>query len=289
MMRPEQIHYDAVETWIRESIATGRDFLFDHRLFREELTRTWDKFDFPYEVCMLLCMTAWLYVSMLILKTEAGVLRIRLLGSVPLHFPQSLHSFIRNLHVIHVKKTAPAVKESLAVYLDEYKNGRTIKELAKRANFPPYLFSRYVVEAVAVTTGLNSKKGLTKAMKDPMNELGTLDKIAPEYHASEKQFAGDAASSTTTRLAIQVKEAIDSDPMYGPQHDKERHIVGVEYEVVLEHYLLETGKFQNPSILVYLIIGSTLTVPHRSTGQAFRLKQKPSFEIAELREHQTYY
>jgi hypothetical protein len=49
-MRPEQIHYDAVETWIRESIATGRDFLFDHRLFDEELTRTWDEFDFPYEV-----------------------------------------------------------------------------------------------------------------------------------------------------------------------------------------------------------------------------------------------
>jgi hypothetical protein len=144
------------------------------------------------------------------------------------------------MHVIHVKKTAPAVKESLALYLNEYKNGRTITELAKRANFPPYLFSRYIVEAVAITAGVNKKKGLAKAMKDPMNELGTMDVIAPEYHASEKQFAGQSASST--RLAIQVQEAIDSDPMYGPIHDKERHIVGVEYEVVLEHYLLETGK-----------------------------------------------
>jgi hypothetical protein len=155
--------------------------------------------------------------------------------------PQSLHSFIRNLHVIHVKKTAPVIKESLAGYLNEYKNGRTITELAKRANFPPYLFSRYVVEAVAVTVGINKKKGLAKAMKDPMNELGSMDVIAPEYHASEKKFADQAASST--RLAVQVKEAIDSDPMYGPMHDKERHIVGVEYEVVLEHYLLETGTF----------------------------------------------
>jgi hypothetical protein len=51
-MRPEEIHYDGVESWIRESIATGRDFLFDHRLFGEELTRTWDKYDFPYEVSM---------------------------------------------------------------------------------------------------------------------------------------------------------------------------------------------------------------------------------------------
>jgi hypothetical protein len=49
-MRPEQIHYDEVETWIRESIATGRDFLFDQQMFDEELTRTWDKYDFPYEV-----------------------------------------------------------------------------------------------------------------------------------------------------------------------------------------------------------------------------------------------
>jgi hypothetical protein len=156
------------------------------------------------------------------------------------------------LHVIHVKKTAPAVKESLASYLNEYKDGRTIKELAKRANFPPYLFSRYVVEAVAITAGVNKKKGLAKAMKDPLNELGTMDVIAPEYHASEKQFAGQSASST--RLAIQVQEAIDSDPMYGPIHDKERHIVGVEYEVVLEHYLLETGKLFPEEPYYYTIV-----------------------------------
>jgi hypothetical protein len=55
-MRPEQMHYDAAETWIRESIATGRDFLFDHRLFCEELTRTWDKYDFPYEVRTVDCV-----------------------------------------------------------------------------------------------------------------------------------------------------------------------------------------------------------------------------------------
>jgi hypothetical protein len=167
------------------------------------------------------------------------------------------------LHVIHVKKTAPAVKESLASYLNEYKDGRTIKELAKRANFPPYLFSRYVVEAVAITAGVNKKKGLAKAMKDPLNELGTMDVIAPEYHASEKQFAGQSASST--RLAIQVQEAIDSDPMYGPIHDKERHIVGVEYEVVLEHYLLETGKLFLEEIISRLSywVAATLTIPHR--------------------------
>jgi hypothetical protein len=45
-----------------------------------------------------------------------------------------------------------------------------------------------------------------------------------------------------TRLAKEVQEAIAADPMYGPQYDKERHMVGVEYEVVLEQTLLEMGK-----------------------------------------------
>lgn len=31
------------------------------------------------------------------------------------------------------------------------------------------------------------------------------------------------------------------DPLYGPMHDKERHIVGIEYEVVLEHELRLLG------------------------------------------------
>jgi hypothetical protein len=194
---------------------------------------------------------------------------------------------------MHVKKTAPAVKESLALYLNEYKNGRTITELAKRANFPPYLFSRYIVEAVAVTAGVNKKKGLAKAMKDPLNELGTMDVIAPEYHASEKQFAVQSASST--RLAVQVQEAIDSDPMYGPIHDKERHIVGVEYEVVLEHYLLETGTFFPENIIISKLSGRVLgrdthiyrcNVPYL---QAFHSKQRPNFEIAARHEHLTYY
>jgi hypothetical protein len=42
-------------------------------------------------------------------------------------------------------------------------------------------------------------------------------------------------------LAREVREAIVADVLYGPLHDRERHIVGVEYEVVLEQELLALG------------------------------------------------
>jgi len=44
-----------------------------------------------------------------------------------------------------------------------------------------------------------------------------------------------------TRLAREVREATTFDPLYGPLHDKERHIVGIEYEVVLEQELHSLG------------------------------------------------
>lgn len=49
-----------------------------------------------------------------------------------------------------------------------------------------------------------------------------------------------------TRLAAEVKEALDADPMYGPKHDRWRHTVGVEYEVVLEESLKSLGKYNFP-------------------------------------------
>jgi hypothetical protein len=46
---------------------------------------------------------------------------------------------------------------------------------------------------------------------------------------------------TVTRLATQVKEAVDADPLTGPRSDKAKYFVGVEYEVALEHMLKERG------------------------------------------------
>jgi Protein of unknown function TPD sequence-motif len=43
------------------------------------------------------------------------------------------------------------------------------------------------------------------------------------------------------RLAKEVRQAINFDPFYGPLHDKERHTVGIEYEVILEQELKALG------------------------------------------------
>lgn len=137
---------------------------------------------------------------------------------------------IRNLHVSHVKKTAPAIKVALPNLLGDYMKGASILQLARKSNYPPYLVARYIVEAITNLAG--GKKGLSGVMRDPLAHL-TVDVILPEYRRS-----GD------TSLAQEVKDATDADPMYGPYHDKERHMVGIEFEVVLEYKLKAMSKCQ---------------------------------------------
>ena len=93
---------------------------------------------------------------------------------------------------------------------------------------------------------------VTEAMRNPATILSNLDNISPEFHAAEahQQMTRNAAAprttmttTTTTRLAREVMEAIDSDPLHGPLHERERHFVGVEYEVVLEYQLKSLSKY----------------------------------------------
>lgn len=48
-------------------------------------------------------------------------------------------------------------------------------------------------------------------------------------------------ATKTTRLALEVKEAIDSDPLCGPTSDRAKHFIGIEYEIVLERGLKNLG------------------------------------------------
>lgn len=66
-----------------------------------------------------------------------------------------------------------------------------------------------------------------------MTTLASTEVIAEQYAVSEQP----PPPAGTTRLAREVKEAQAADPLYGPEQDKAKHLVGVEYEVVLEHYL----------------------------------------------------
>ena len=92
-------------------------------------------------------------------------------------------------------------------------------------------------------------------MRYPRRQLGSIAVIAAKYRASEPLVG--SAVEVTTRLAREVAEAVQMDPMYGPQHDKERYMVGVEFEVILECKL-------------------------KSFGESTSMKSKPLFSILEF-------
>lgn len=107
-------------------------------------------------------------------------------------FRQSLHSFIRNLHVHHVKINAPMVQRNMRKHAEEYaKKGRSMVSLAKQANYPPYLFSRYLVEQIADLP--NGKKGLTQAMREPAFILGKVSVVRAEFLESEISWVENSA------------------------------------------------------------------------------------------------
>jgi hypothetical protein len=100
-----------------------------------------------------------------------------------------------------------------------------------------------------------TRKFITEALRHPEKTLGCAStSILPEYMFSEKaasNFSDNISSShdmnidtnliPLSRLSVEVREAVNSDPMYGPRSDKERHNVGIEYELLLEHTLKNMG------------------------------------------------
>lgn len=145
---------------------------------------------------------------------------------------KSLVSFLRNLHLHHVKKSAPKVKAMLKSIVKRYCDGQSIIALASQMNYPPYLLSRFIVEEVSLKGG--NKKSLAKTMKDPRTFLKDRSDIKEKYAFSE---SSEDPKLLYTRLATEVIKAIECDPMYGPPHDRQRHLIGIEYEVLLEYQL----------------------------------------------------
>ena len=98
-----------------------------------------------------------------------------------------------------------------------------------------------------------TKKFITQSLRYPEKLLGCAStSILSEYLFSEKvssnnvtepamQSNSDAEHIPLSRLSLEVREAVDSDPMYGPRSDKERHNIGIEYELLLEYTLKNMG------------------------------------------------
>lgn len=118
-----------------------------------------------------------------------------------------------------MKKRAPIVKKELHHRKFSWKqNTKQFTQLAKEYNYPPYLLLRLILEQI---THLKGSK-LTQVLRNP--ETFTL----PET-------LSDAITATKQRELITA--ILNQDPLYGPRHDRARHFIGIEYEVVLEDYL----------------------------------------------------
>ncbi len=95
----------------------------------------------------------------------------------------SLTSLFRNIYDKHIKSTSHQVQGLLQTRLiQEYLAGKSIKDIAKEINFSPAMLARRVVEEM---TELAGKKKLSTAMKNPLEELGTITVIKQKYQLSE--------------------------------------------------------------------------------------------------------
>lgn len=87
------------------------------------------------------------------------------------------------------------IQRNVSSYARQYSNeGRSILDLARRENYPPYLLSRFIVEQIAQLP--DGKKGLTRSMRDPMGVLGDPDVIRSEYQESELHTRPDSQTTT---------------------------------------------------------------------------------------------
>ena len=182
----------------------------------------------------------------------------------------------------HVKKSGYRAKLLSKQYAKRYTQGQSMLDLARQNKYSPYLFARVMVEEMTNITG---RKGITRAMRDPIGRLGHASAILDAYQDSEHikwirhcNTALDPSSNQlmtpipTTRLANEVIHVMELDPMNGPLHDAERNRIGIEYEHILEQCLhtrgipFETekqlcvrGSARTPDILLSIPVGVKVT------------------------------
>lgn len=134
------------------------------------------------------------------------------------------------------------LKSQTTRLVQSYLNGTSILNIAKKVNYPPSMMARLIVENVAVPPSSNSsnsssnrlenamgasvniRKFTTEAIRHPEKELGAAtNSVSPEYLFSESKGRNihkeidenDLQYIPLSRLSLEVREAVDSDPMYG--------------------------------------------------------------------------
>jgi hypothetical protein len=107
----------------------------------------------------------------------------------------------------------------------------------------------------------SEKKAIRNALHDPLTILSDSSVIRPSYRPSlctvldssymvdkVDLFTGLPPTTLSTsapspnKLAYDVWEALEQDPMYGPRHDRLGNFIGLEYELALEDHLHSMSK-----------------------------------------------
>ena len=133
-----------------------------------------------------------------------------------MHAPRRVRRVVRRVHLLRpLRPLCPTrpLCPSRASYVERYQRGESLEAIAKAVQLPPTMLARVVLEEL-----WDLKKG---------KEVGILLK--------EPHRLSDG------RMRREVQRAIAADVCYGPGVDTVRHLIGLEYEAVLEQRLRDLG------------------------------------------------
>ncbi|KAL9188894.1 hypothetical protein ACHAXT_011384 [Thalassiosira profunda] len=243
--------YDRAEAWCRRTIAAGHALMFSLATFHEEISRNSKEFGLSFEALHSLFRNA----HVVHMKRSSRSVRNQTMRHVT--------SYLNGTSIVTLARKcnyppsmmARLIVENVAVPPEKPNNRRG--EKAGSGNNNAATSNSREGGNKSKGTSTHVKKFVTEALRHPEKVLGCASTaILPEYLFSEKKGAArtepllDQFSGLTlhdeidgnslqplSRLSREVREAIDSDPMYGPRQDRERHNVGIEYELLLEQTL----------------------------------------------------
>jgi hypothetical protein len=300
--------YDRAVAWCRDTISSssttnghddGNMMMFCQETFHREIASASSRYDMPYEAIHSLFRNA--HVSYM--KRQSHIVRSQTMRHVKSYlngtsilnlarrcnYPPSMmarlivenvaspSSSSLSLHLAHTTTTTTAATDDAAYNKKQTDNNSNEVTMSKNNDG-----SSSLLNYTHSNSGSNnfSKKFLTNALRYPEKTLGNASvSILPEYLFSERNGTTVGTVSRhvnihpdgaipLSRLSKEVRQAVDSDPMYGPRHDKVRHNIGIEYERLLEETLqsmdipFETeadlrlrGTARTPDVLLLIPLG----------------------------------
>mmetsp|Transcript_29262 Transcript_29262/g.50569 ORF Transcript_29262/g.50569 Transcript_29262/m.50569 type:complete len:298 (-) Transcript_29262:827-1720(-) len=268
--------YDRAESWCRQTISSGHEMMFSLQSFHREIGRASHRFGLSFEALHSLFRNA--HVTHM--KRNSHSLRSQTMRHVKSYLNgQSLLTLAKRCNY-PPSMMARLIVENVASSSSSGVVDVVPKSLLSTDGNSNHNNAPRGGGGGGTASNNTSKKFITEALRHPEKMLGCAStSLLPEYLFSEKNgpnntnireggggetvllldnfsgkplYDGDAVllandnnhrrSTPLSRLCLEVREAIDSDPMYGPRQDRERHNVGIEYELLLEQTLRSMGE-----------------------------------------------